>query len=128
MIMGKKRQLVETILQDGKVESTELDTLRREFGDGSKITRDEADLLVELFKRVERKGPGFEDYFYRAIENYTINQGTVNAELASWLRRLFLTNGICGQHERKALHEIKGQLKEVSPDFQALFHDCMKSN
>ena len=128
MTTGKQRQLVEAIAKDGRVESDELETLRREFGDGSKITRDEADLLVELFKRVERKGPAFEDYFYRAIENYTISQGTVDAELASWLRRLFLTNGVCGDRPRKVLHELKGQLKESNPDFQALFHDCMKTS
>jgi hypothetical protein len=51
----------------------------------------------------------------------------VNAELASWLRRLFLSNGACGERQRKALHEIKGHLKEVNPEFETLFDECMKS-
>jgi len=127
MATGKQRQLVETILQDGKVESKELEILDREFGNGSKMTRDEADLLVELFKRVERKSPGFETFFYQTIENYVVSHESVNAELAAWLRRLFLANGVCGDRQRKALHEMKGQLKEVTPEFTALFRECMKS-
>lgn len=124
MITGRQRQLVETILKNGKVESYEIEALRQEFGDGSNITRAEADLLVELFKRVQRRSPGFEDYFYRSIENYTINQGTVNADLAAWLRQLFVANGPCGSSARKVLHEIKGQLKNVSPAFQTLLEEC----
>src|SRR5438093_8061206 len=109
MITAQQRQLVETILAGPRIESKELEALRREFGDGRNLRRDEADLLVELFKRAERKGPGFEEYFYRAIENYALSQGKIDAEMAAWLRRLFLTDGVCRERERKILHELRGE-------------------
>ena len=126
MTSGAQRQFVETVLSDGKIESNELEALRSQFGDGSNLTRDEADLLVELFKRVERKGPGFEDYFFKTIGKYVVGQGKVNAELASWLRRLLQTKGVSAERQRKFINELRGETDEVSPDLQTLFDECLK--
>src|SRR5207248_633818 len=58
--MTNLRQLEDTILANGRVESPELEVLRRELYAGGKIGRREADFLVELHKRVQRKTPAFE--------------------------------------------------------------------
>ena len=75
--MTNLRQLEDTILANGRVESPELEVLRRELYAGGKIGRREADFLVELHKRVQRKTPAFEQFFYQAIKHHVLQDGRV---------------------------------------------------
>jgi hypothetical protein len=48
---------MEEILANGKVDTPELETLRRELYADGQIARREADWLVEMHKRIQRRGP-----------------------------------------------------------------------
>jgi len=124
----QQRQLIETIAANGKVDSDELVALRSAFPVDGRTTRDEADLLVELFKRVERRSPAFEQFFYQAVKGHVLTDGKIDAEEAAWLRRLLWADGVIDDRERKFLHDLRGEAKEVSPEFQALFDACLKSS
>ena len=103
-----------------------MEALRRELYAGGKIERPEADFLVELHKRVQHRTPAFEHFFYQAIKDHVLAAGRIDAEEAAWLRRLLFSNGPPKDEERKFLHELKGEAKHVSPEFEALFVQCMK--
>jgi hypothetical protein len=57
--MPDLRQIEQDTLATGKVESYELEVLRRVLYADGKISRREADFLVELHKRVQHLSPGF---------------------------------------------------------------------
>jgi hypothetical protein len=122
----QQRQIVEAIAANGKVDSTELQVLRDVFYTRGQVKRDQADLLVELFKRIERRSPAFEEFFYRAIKDHVLDDGKIDAEETAWLRRMLLTDGACGDRERKFLHELRGEATQASPEFDALYEECMK--
>jgi hypothetical protein len=124
--MANLRQLEETILANGRVESPELEALRRELYSGGKVGRREADFLVELHKRVQRRTPAFEHFFYQAIKDHILADGRVGAGEATWLRQMLFADGKIGDAERKFLHELKGEARQVSPEFESLYKDCMK--
>jgi uncharacterized tellurite resistance protein B-like protein len=120
------RQIEQHILANGKVDSHELETLRRELYADGKIDRAEADFLVELHKRVQHLTPAFEHFFYQAIKDHILADGRIDAEEAAWLRRMLFADGKIDDRERKLLHELKGEAKQVSHEFEALFEECMK--
>ncbi len=122
----KLRELEQTILANGRVEGAEIEVLRQELYAGGKIGRREADWLVELHKRVQRKTPQFEHFFYQAIKHHILEDGRVSAEEAAWLRQMLFADGKIDDAERKFLHELKGEAREVGPEFEALFKECMK--
>ena len=124
--MTNLRQLEDTILANGRVESPELEVLRRELYAGGKIGRREADFLVELHKRVQRKTPAFEQFFYQAIKDHILADGRVDAEEAAWLRQLLFADGQLRDEERKLLHELKGEAGQLSREFEVLFEESMK--
>jgi hypothetical protein len=114
------RQLMEDVLANGKVEGNEVELLRRElYADGG-IDRRKADFLAELHKRVQRVSPGFEQFFFRALKDYLTADGRLNAEKTAWLRQLMDGWRQTTERERRFLHELKGQAKEVSPEFEKL--------
>jgi hypothetical protein len=125
--MAALRQIEDDILATGKVEGRELEVLRKRVYAGGKIDRQAADFLVELHKRVEHRTPAFEKFFYQAIKDHIVANGRINAEESAWLRRMIFADGEVDDEERQFLHELKGEAgHQVSPEFEALFNECMK--
>jgi hypothetical protein len=124
--MPELRQISQDILARGKVDQPELEALRRELYADGKIDRQEADFLVELYKRVQHRTPAFEQFFYQAIKDHILADGRIDAEESVWLRQMLFANGNIKDEERKFLHELKGEAKQVSPEFETLFKEGMK--
>src|SRR4051812_8786939 len=92
-LMLHLRQIEQDILANGKVDSQELEALRRELYIDGKIDRAGADYLVELHKRVQHLTPAFEHFFYQAIKDHILADGRIDAEEAAWLRRMVFADG-----------------------------------
>jgi len=120
------QEIEQAILANGRVDGPELEALRQQLYAGGKIERREADLLVELHKRVQHRTPAFEHFFYQAVKDHILAHGRIDAEETDWLRRMLFTDGKIKDEERKLLHELKGEAKQVSPEFDVLFDKSMK--
>ena len=70
-------QIEHDILAIGKVESAELEVLRKRVYASGKIDRQTADFLVELHKRVQHRTPSFENFFYQAIKDHILARGRI---------------------------------------------------
>jgi hypothetical protein len=124
--MLKLRQVEQDIMATGKVDKAELEILRQQLYARGGIDRQGADFLVELHKRVQHVTPAFEHFFYQAIKDHILAHGRIDAEEAAWLRRMLFADGKIDDLERKFLHELKGEAKQVSREFEALFAESMK--
>lgn len=120
------RQIEHGILANGRVDSHELEALRQYLCASGKIDRRGADFLVGLHKRVQHRTPAFEHFFYQAIKDHILAQGRIDAEETAWLQQMFFANGKTKDEERKLLHELKGEAKQVSREFDLLFEQRMK--
>jgi len=120
------REIEERVLANGKVEGHELAELRMALYQDGKIDRREADFLVELHKRVQRRTPAFEQFFYRALKDHVLADGRISRDETAWLRQLLLGNGALHDESRKFLHELHGEARERCPEFEALYKECMK--
>jgi hypothetical protein len=120
------RKLMQDVLENGKVEADELRLIRDALYADGKIDRQEADFLVEIHKRVQRVTPAFEDFFYQALKDHLLADGAVDAEETSWLRQMLGRYGRVDEREKKFLRELKGEARDVSPEFQALFAECTR--
>ena len=120
------RQIEHAILANGRVDGPELEVLRQKLYAGGKIDRPGADFLVELRKRVQHRTPAFEHFFYQAVKDHILARGRIDAEEAAWLRQMLFADGTIKDEERKFLHELKGEAKQVSREFDLLFEESMK--
>lgn len=124
--MLELRRMEQDILAKGKVDTHELELLRGQLYAEGKIGRPQADFLVELHKRVPHLTPAFEHFFYQAVKDHILADGRIDAEEADWLRRLLFADGKIDDQERKLLHQLKGEAKQVSREFEVLFEESMK--
>ena len=124
--MLKLRQVERDILARGRVDGPELEVLREQVYVDGKITRQKADFLAELHKRVQHMTPAFAQFFFQAIKDHILAGERIDAEEAAWLRRMLFANGKIDDQERKFLHELKGEAKQVGREFEVLYRECMK--
>ena len=124
--MLELRKIEQDILATGKVNTQEVETLRKRVYSGGKVARPEADFLVELHKRVQHRTPAFDEFFYQAVKVHMLRDGQTGAEAAAWLREVVFADGKIDDEERKLLHELRGQARQVSREFEALFEESMK--
>ena len=124
--MLRLRQIEQDILATGKVDHHELEVLRQALFTAGKMARREADFLVGLHKRVQHRTPAFDHFFYQSIKSHILAHGRIDAEETAWLRRMLFEDGKIDDQERKFLHELKGEARQFSPEFEALFEECLK--
>jgi hypothetical protein len=124
--MRDLRQIERDVMANGRVDSLELEELRRQLYVDGALDRRGADFLVELHKRVQHLTPAFEHFFYQAIKDHILADGRIDAEEAGWLRRLLFHDARIKDEERRFLHEVKGEAEQVSGEFEALFAESMK--
>ncbi len=124
--MPELRRIEGDILAKGKVDSHDLELLRRRLYAGGEVDRPGADFLVGLRKRVQHRTPAFDRFFYRAIKAHVLAAGRIDAEAAAWLRSTLLDGGRIEDEGRKFLHELKGEAGHAGREFEALFAETMK--
>jgi hypothetical protein len=124
--MLKLRQVEQDIMTTSKVDKAELEILREQLYANGAVDRQGADFLVELHKRVQHRTPAFDHFFYQAIKDHILAHGRINPEATSWLRRMLFADGNMDDQERKLMHELKGEAKEICYEFATLFAEGMK--
>ena len=119
------RKLMHDILENGKVEGNEVELLRQVLYADGKIDTAEANFLVELHKKVQRISHAFEKFFYQAIKDYLLHDGKITAQETAWLRQMLMADGKIDEYEKKLLTGLRGEVKQASPEFEALCQECL---
>jgi hypothetical protein len=125
-MMMKLRQLEQDILAKGKIDGPQMEVLRQQLYADGNIDRPKADFLVELHRRVLPQTPAFEHLFYKALKDHLLAGERIGSDETNWLRHTLFVDGTLKEEERKFLHELKGEAKKTSPEFEALFKQSMK--
>jgi polyhydroxyalkanoate synthesis regulator phasin len=124
--MQELRHVEEHVAEHGRVDGNELQALQHELYANGKIDRKKANFLVELYKRVRSRSPAFEQFFYKALKDHLLENGRLTASKANWLRDALFSGGRIEDEARTFLHELKGEAREISPEFEKLFQEVMK--
>ena len=92
-------------------------------------------LLIDLRNAAQKKAKarkeelstGFERLFFKAIEENVLTDGKIDADEARWLKDMLFADGKIDENEKKFLARIKKAAKQTSPEFDALYDQCMKT-
>jgi uncharacterized tellurite resistance protein B-like protein len=124
--MSDLQKLKAEVLADGRIDEAEVARLRGELYADGVIDKEEVEFLVTLRNEATTTCPAFEDFFYRAVKDYVLADGSIDATETSWLRGLLLADGIIDERERRLLRELRSEARQVSPEFQRLYDEFLK--
>jgi hypothetical protein len=116
------------ILADGKIDDAEVKILQRELYADGVIDKSEVNFLINLRNQAKGKvTPSFNKFFFRAIKDNVLADGSIDANEAKWLRSMLYADGKIDADEKKFLKELKRGARKVSPAFQKLYDECLSS-
>src|SRR5262249_18588045 len=111
--------------QNGKIDGHELEQLREVVYADGKVSAPEMEMLLFMHKRITRVTPAFEQFVYQATKDFLLADGKIDAQEAAWLRKVMLSDSKLGERGKKLLRELRGEAKQVAPEFTALCEECL---
>lgn len=125
--MPTLRELSESLLADGRIDGREVESLTILLYEDGRISRAEAEFLVQLHRRVERASPAFDRFYHAALKRHVLADGVIGPDAAGWLRQVLPAGRRVTDAERRLLRELRGEATRTCPEFEALFAECVKS-
>ena len=122
-------------LADGKIDEEEVRILRKELWADGQIDEEEVKFLIELRNAAQKKAKArkeelsasFERLFFKAVEENVLTDGNIDAAEARWLKDMLFADGKIDDNEKKFLARLKKAARQTSPEFDALYEQCLKA-
>jgi hypothetical protein len=124
--MADLTKLKAEILADGRIDDAEVERLRGELYADGKIDKDEVEFLIALRNEAVAACPAFEKLFFGALKSNVLEDGSIDAEEAAWLRRMLFADGKIDDGEKQFLRDLRREARQVSPEFQQLHDECLR--
>jgi uncharacterized tellurite resistance protein B-like protein len=118
--------LREVLLADGTVDAAETSILAQEIMADGMVDEEEVNFLVDLRANATNVCPEFSTLFFTALKSNVLADGEVDADEAKRLREIVFADGIIDANEKAFLTELKNDATSLSPEFEALFAECMR--
>jgi uncharacterized tellurite resistance protein B-like protein len=118
--------LKEAILADGVIDADETALLKKEILADGVVDQEEVDFLVDLRNRAKSTSPEFDEFFFSALKMNILADGVIDADEAHKLREIIFADGVVDAAEKKFLKDLKESAGKTSPEFEALYKECMK--
>jgi hypothetical protein len=124
--MADLNELKKRLLEDGRIDDDEVAIIKRELYADGVIDREEVEFLISVRAEAKELSPSFEVLFFASLKENVLTDGCIDADEAAWLRRTLFGDGKIDDNERKFLEDLKSSAKQLSPEFQKLYADCVK--
>src|SRR5262245_19789083 len=110
--MAVWQQLVQDLLlSDGKIDDAEVKILRKHLYADGKIDKKEVEFLINLRntlqKKAKRVNPAFEKFFFKAVQENVLADGSITSREARWLREALYNDKRIDPGEKAFLKRLK---------------------
>jgi hypothetical protein len=126
--VSQLRELKTTILADGtdlRIDDEDVALIRKSLPADGALSRDEVQILTELRSEARAVCPAFDQLFFPAFKAHLLADGKISFPEQFSLLRLLYGGGGIDQAERQFLIELRKEVREVSPEFDALYKQAI---
>jgi len=123
--MGNLFQLKDQLLVDRRISDNEVDAIRAYINANGKLDLDDVKFLVTLLSEAREVSEGFDALFFPALKQVILADGCVGLDEQFYLMKMLYADGRIRESERRFLRELKGALKESTPEFEAMYETAM---
>ncbi|VTS06687.1 TerB family tellurite resistance protein [Tuwongella immobilis] len=114
------------LLSDGRIDTKEVEILKEYiFADG-KVDKSELDFLAELKHGSTGSVRAFSELFLEAVKSHMLADGSISDTETKWLRKAIFADQTVDADEIALLKALKAGAKSTSPEFDALYAECVK--
>jgi hypothetical protein len=126
--MSQLRELKSQILAEGedlRIDDADVDLIRERLPADGSLGADDLKVLTELRSEARAVSPAFDEIFFPALKAYLLADGKISLPEQFVLLRLLYGGGGIDAAERKFLIELRKEVREVTPEFDALYRQAI---
>jgi hypothetical protein len=127
--MSRLREIQSRILaegEDGRIDDADVALIREHLPADGSIAGDDLAVLAELRTRARSVCPAFDQMFFPAFKASLLADGRISSHEQFLLLRMLYGGGGIDDAERRFLRELRQELKETTPEFEALYRQAMR--
>ena len=97
----------QALLADGKIDDAEVKILSKILYADGVIDKEEVEFLIELRNEAKESTPAFTKFFFKAIKDNVLADGSIDVEEAGWLRKMLFADGKIDADEKEFLKALE---------------------
>ena len=113
-------RLQSIVLEDKKITDDEVGMIRDYIEEDGKLDLADVKFLVELLSNAQEVCPAFDDLFFPVLKEVLLADGKITMDEHFYLLKMLYSDGHVRDCEREFLLQLRDELDEVSPEFDAL--------
>jgi len=125
--MSRLHELRSTVLQNGKITPDEVDHIRDLIQADNRLDLEDVRVLVELLSDATEVCPEFDELFFPALKEVILADGKIGCDEQFYLLKMLYSDGHLRDCERKFLEELRREVVETTPEFEALCETAKKA-
>jgi hypothetical protein len=128
--MSKLKALAPKILEcgvDGRICEADVAAIRQALPADETIDREDLEFLAELRSRARSVCPAFDQFFFPALKRQILADGRVSLVEQFHLLRMLYGGGGVDNAEKQFLRELRREIRETTPEFEALCDQAMSA-
>jgi hypothetical protein len=121
--MSKLAELKSEILVEGKdlrIDDADFAKIRELLPADGSISTDDLKVLTEMRSEARVVSAAFDQFFFPALKSYLLADGKISLPEQFLLLRLLYNGGGIDANERQFLLELRREVREMTPEFDAL--------
>jgi hypothetical protein len=123
--MAELQKLKAKVLAEGILGDHEVEIICRELYADGRIDQAVVEFLSALREEAQSVCPTFEELYFEVVKHHVLADGSIDAEMAAWLRRLLFADGKIDEREKQLLWDLKREAARVSREFQRLYDEYL---
>lgn len=118
--MAGLRRLRAQLLQDGRISESEVQLIRDYIHADGELDLQDVKLLVELLSEASEVCPEFDELFFPTLKRVVLQDGQIGQDEQYMLLKMLYADGHVRDSEREFLRELRQEITESTPQFDAL--------
>jgi len=118
--MANLYRLHAELLNDNKITDDEVAIINHQVESDGQLDLNDVKFLVGLLSSAEEVCPAFDDLFFPVLKDVLLADGKVTMDEHFYLLKMLYADGHVREQERQFLFELRGELDETTPEFDAL--------
>jgi hypothetical protein len=121
--MSTLRELKSQILSEGQdlvIDNADVSLIRERLPADAPMSTEDLTVLAEMRSEARKVCPAFDQLFFPAFKSYLLADGKIDLHEQFVLLRMLYGGGGIDPAERKFLLELRNEVREMTPEFDAL--------
>ena len=112
--------LHDQLLTDGNITDAEVAIIRTAVERDGELDLEDVKFLIQLLTEANEVCPAFDEFFFATLKEVFLAGGKIGQDEQYFLLKMLYADGVLRENERAFLEQLRRDVAQVSPEFEAM--------